>query len=194
MTNTPKILVFAGSTRAESFNRKLAAAAAQAVQSAGGAPTLVELKEYPLPLFDQDLEAASGIPAPGVAFRTMVSDHDGLLIASPEYNSSITPLLKNTIDWISRPDGDVAQLAAFKGKTAAIMSASPSPLGGLRGLVALRMLLSNINVLVLPEQLTVAKAGEAFDQNGALKADDLQQRLSMIASRLVEVTSKLASE
>src|SRR3954447_7404881 len=124
----PRILAFAGSLRKDSYNKKLIKIAADAARRAGAEVTLIDLKDYPLPIYDGDLEAASGIPDNGQKLKKLFLDHDGLLLSCPEYNSSITAVLKNTIDWVSRPAPGEASLACFIGKAATLMSASP---GGL---------------------------------------------------------------
>jgi NAD(P)H-dependent FMN reductase len=165
----PRILAFAGSTRRESFNKKLVAIAVKGAREAGAEVTLIDLKDFPLPLFDQDLEAEQGMPENGKKLKQLFIDHDGLLIAAPEYNSSITAVLKNTIDWVSRPAPGEPSLVAFRNKIATLMSASPGALGGLRGLVHVRSILGNIGVLVLPDQIAVPKAHEAIAPDGSLK-------------------------
>jgi len=164
----PRILAFAGSTRRESINKKLVAIAAHGVRESGAEVTLIDLKDFPLPLFDQDLEAEQGMPENGSNLKQLFIDHDGLLIASPEYNSSIPAVLKNAIDWVSRPAPGEPSLVAFRGKVATLMSASFGALGGLRGLVHVRSILGNIGVIVLPDQIAVAKAHEAFQPDGSL--------------------------
>src|SRR3954454_10984803 len=171
---TPRILAFAGSLRGESFNKKLVPIAAKAVRDAGAEVTLIDLKDFPLPLFDQDLEAGQGMPENGSKLKQLFIDHDALLVASPEYNSSVTAPLKNVIDWVSRPAPGEPPLVAFRGKVATLMSASPGALGGLRGLVHLRSILGNMGLIVLPDQITVARAHEAFQPDGSL-ADPRQQ-------------------
>jgi chromate reductase, NAD(P)H dehydrogenase (quinone) len=173
MATAPKILVFAGSARAGSFNKKLAAAAAELARAAGAEVTHLDLADHRLAMYDGDDEANGGVPADAKALRKIFLDHDGMIIASPEYNSSISAMLKNTLDWISRPDGDDAMVAAYKGKVAGIMSASPGPLGGLRGLVHLRSILGNIGVTMVPQQIAVGGAGKAFNDDGSL-ADEGQ--------------------
>src|SRR5580693_4982888 len=168
-TMIPRILAFAGSLRRESSNKKLVPIAAKGARDAGAEVTLIGLEDFPLPLFDQDLEARQRMPENGKKLKQLFIDHDGLLIASPEYNSSITAVLKNAIDWVSRPAPNEAPLVGFKGKAAGLLSASPGALGGLRGLVHLRAILGNIGVLVLPDQIAVAKAFEAFVEDGSLK-------------------------
>jgi chromate reductase, NAD(P)H dehydrogenase (quinone) len=176
---TPRILAFAGSTRRESFNKKLVQSAAKGAREAGAEVTLIDLKDFPLPLFDQDLEAEQGMPDNGAKLKKLFIDHDGLLIASPEYNSSVTAVLKNAIDWVSRPAPGEPSLVAFRDKVATLMSASPGALGGLRGLVHVRSILGNIGVIVLPDQIAVAKAREAFRPDGSL--NDLKQQAGIEA-------------
>lgn len=192
MAAAPRILAFAGSLRKDSFNKKLVAVAAQGARDAGAEVTIVDLRDFPLPLFDQDLEAAEGMPAAGQQLKDLFLAHDGLLIASPEYNSSITAPLKNTIDWVSRPSrsGETG-LAAYAGKTAAIIAASPGVLGGLRGLVHLRSILGNIQVLVLPDQIAIVKAHEAFNDDGTLKDPKQQAATTAIGAKLAATIAKL---
>ncbi len=168
MTDQPRIVAFAGSARRNSFNLKLVKVAAEGARAAGADVTVLDMRDFPMPLFDQDLEAAEGSPENARKLRKIILAHDGLLIASPEYNSSITPLLKNAIDWVSRAGEGEKALAAYEGKVGAVMSASPGRLGGLRGLVHLRSILSNIGVLVIPDQVAVGEAHTAFDEDGAL--------------------------
>src|SRR3989344_8148748 len=134
-----KILAFAGSVRQESFNKKLIKVAAQAAQKAGAEVTLVDLKDFPMPLMDQDLEAKDGMPEFAKKFKDLMLAHDGFLISTPEYNSSIPPLLKNVIDWASRKNSPTeTPLLAYKGKIVGVVSAAPGALGGLRRLLAVR--------------------------------------------------------
>jgi chromate reductase, NAD(P)H dehydrogenase (quinone) len=170
----PKILAFSGSSRKESFNQKLVQIAAHGAQQAGAEVTVVNLTDYPMPIFNQDLEMAEGMPKSARAFKELLINHDGFLIASPEYNSAFSPLLKNAIDWASRREGDEAPLLAFRGKVAVIMAASPGALGGLRGLVFLRMLLANMSIIVLPDQLAVVQADKAFHADGYLVDESKQ--------------------
>ena len=170
----PRILAFAGSARRDSYNKKLVRVAAEGARRAGAEVTLLDLRDLPLPLYDADAEAADGLPPNAVELKRLMLAHQGLLIASPEYNSSISPLLKNAIDWASRPAPGEAALACYAGKVAGLVSASPGALGGLRGLVTVRSILGNIRVLVVPEQVAVPKAAEAFDEQGGLV--DARQR------------------
>ena len=187
----PRILAFAGSTRRESFNKKLVAIAAQGAREAGAEVTLIDLKDFPLPLFDQDLEAEQGMPENGKKLKKLFIDHDGLLIASPEYNSSFPAVLKNAIDWVSRPAPSEPSLVAFRGKVATLMSASPGALGGLRGLVHVRSILGNIGVIVLPDQIAVAQAHEAFNPDGTLKDPKRQAGIEGLGRMLAEFLGKL---
>lgn len=187
----PKILAFAGSTREGSFNKKLAKAAAEAARAAGAEVTFIDLKDYSMPLYDGDLEKEHGIPENGKKLMELMIAHQAFLISSPEYNSSVSGVLKNAIDWASRPSPGKKPLEAFDGKVACIVSASPGALGGLRGLYALRAMLSNMKVIVLPDQVAVSKANEAFDESGSLKDEKQRAAIEHIGKRLTEVTAKL---
>jgi NAD(P)H-dependent FMN reductase len=190
----PKIVAFAGSLRAGSFNKKLIALAADAARAGGAEVTVVDLRDLALPLFDQDLEDASGLPEGAKKFKALLRASDGFLIASPEYNSSITAVLKNAIDWASRAEtDDEPPLAAYKGKAAALMATSPGALGGLRGLVTLRSILGNIGVLVLPDQVAIPTAHEAFDDAGKLKDERKAKQVTKLAGALVALATKLKS-
>ena len=187
----PRILAFASSTRRESFNKKLVAIAAQGAREAGAEVTLIDLKDFPLPLFDQDLEAEQGMPENRKKLKKLFIDHDGLLIASPEYNSSFPAVLKNAIDWVSRPAPGEPSLAAFRGKVATLMSASPGALGGLRGLVHVRSILGNMGVIVLPDQIALAKAHEAFQPDGSLVDPKRQAGVEGLGKTLASFIAKL---
>ncbi len=190
--SSPKIVAFAGSTRTGSFNKQLVAIAADAARSAEAEVTVVDLRDLALPLFDEDLEAADGLPAGAKKFKALLRAADGLLIASPEYNSSITSALKNALDWATRSESDdEPPLAAFRGKTAALLAASPGALGGLRGLVQLRAILGNIGVLVLPDQVAISGAHEAFDEAGKLRDERKGKQVADLARNLVATISKL---
>lgn len=192
MPGPARILAFAGSTRTDSFNKKLVQLAARGAREAGADVSLIDLRDYALPLFDEDLEKRDGLPSNGRKLKDLFLAHDGLLISSPEYNSSITAVLKNAIDWVSRPAVGEAPLGCFVGKVAGLMAASPGALGGLRGLVHLRAILGNIQVLVLPEQLAVPKAHEAFNPDGTLKDAQQQKIVERIGATVASVASKLS--
>jgi NAD(P)H-dependent FMN reductase len=187
----PSILAFAGSTRRDSLNKKLCALAARAAEQAGAEVTTIDLRDYEMPLYDGDLEAATGLPERAKALKELMKRQHGFLVVSPEYNSSIPGVLKNAIDWVSRPEPDEPRLAAFDGKVAALMSASPSALGGLRGLFALRSVMQNIGVIVVPELVTVKGAPDAFDESGELREESLRQRVTAVAERLVELAGRV---
>ncbi len=185
------VLAFAGSTRSGSYNQKLLNAAAEAARSAGAVVTAIDLRELALPLFSEDLEAAEGIPPGAKQFKSLLRSHGGLLIASPEYNSSVTAVLKNAIDWASRAESDdEPPLVAFRGKVAALLSASPGGLGGLRGLVHLRAILGNIGVIVLPDQIALSMAHQAFDDAGRLKDERKNTQVTSLSRTLVEFLSQ----
>ncbi len=186
-----RLLAFAGSARKGSWNRKLLDVGVSGARDAGATVKVVEMGDYPMPLMDEDLEKAEGVPAKAQEFKALMKEHHGFLIACPEYNSSLTPLLKNTIDWASRKEGDEAPLECFTGKTCGLLSASPGALGGLRGLVHVRAILSNINVLVIPQQFALGKANEAFNDDGTLKDAKSQSFATTVGKRLAEVTQAL---
>jgi len=190
--STPRILAFAGALRAGSFNKKLVAIAAAAARNAGASVTLIDLRDFPLPIFDEDDEEAAGLPPNARKLKDLFLAHDALLLSCPEYNSSITAALKNTIDWVSRPVPGESPLQCFDKKVVSLISASPGALGGLRGLVTVRSILANIKCLVLPEQFALVKSHEAFTPDfSALQDPKQQSAVENIARRLVEVTAKL---
>ncbi len=192
MATTPRILAFAGSTRTDSFNKKLVKIAAAGAGKAGAEVTLIDLRDYSLPLFDGDLEDREGLPENAKRLKTLFLTHHGLLISAPEYNSGISGVLKNTIDWVSRAETDDEKpLCCFLGKVAALMSASPGALGGLRGLVQVRAILGNIKVLVLPDQIAVSKAHEAFNPDGSLKDAKQQAAVEKLGATLAGTIAKL---
>ncbi|MBT9567156.1 MAG: NAD(P)H-dependent oxidoreductase [Thiobacillus sp.] len=187
----PKILALSGSTRRDSLNRKLIHAAVEAARAAGGDVTLIDLSDYPLPIYHGDQEDSEGLPDNALRLKALFKDHDALLIASPEYNSSIPPLLKNAIDWVSREWQGESGLVPYQHKVAAIMAASPGSLGGMRMLPHLRQILNALGVLVLPAQFSLADAEEAFDADtGGLKSP---ARMHSLVLELVTTTATLAS-
>ncbi len=187
----PKILAFSGSVRLQAWNRKLIQAAVDATRAAGGEVTLIDLADYPLPIYNGDLEDKEGLPDNALRLKALFKDHDALLISSPEYNSSIPPLLKNTLDWVSREWQGESGLVPYQNKVAAIMSASPGSLGGMRMLPHLRQILNTLGVLVLPGQFALSHADQAFDEeNGALQSP---ARLHALVLELVNTTTALSS-
>ncbi|MCZ7563696.1 MAG: NAD(P)H-dependent oxidoreductase [Burkholderiales bacterium] len=187
-----RVLAFAGSARAASLNKRLLRVAADAVAAAGAEVTVVDLDDYALPVYHGDLEAREGMPANARTLREMFLAHGALLVASPENNGSISALLKNTLDWISRPVGGRNGLVPYQGKVAALVAASPGGIGGVRGLAHLRAILERLGVLVLPEQFALPRAHEAFTGDGALAEPRHRAAVAGLARRLVEVSGRLA--
>lgn len=187
------IAVVVGSTREGSYNRALGELAAASLEAQGARVTRVDLAAFDLPLYSAAIEAHA-FPPDAERLKRLFAAQDGLLFVSPEYNGSLSPLLKNAIDWASRPTGDegLVALTAYRGKAAAIMSASISPFGGLRGLMHLRQILSTIQMLVIPEQVVVPNAHAAFAEDGSLKEPLPASLVDMTAARLIAVAKALA--
>lgn len=193
MTEKPKILAFAGSLRKDSCNKKLVKIAVEGAKRAGADVTYIDLADYPLPIYSQDLEESEGIPANAQKVKDLMIASQGFLIASPEYNSSISAALKNMIDWVSRPSKkEEISLIAFKGKAAALMSASPGQLGGLRGLVHLKAILGNIEMIVLPQQHAIPNAFQAFNAENKLVNEKQQVQVEQTGAALAEFLKKIA--
>lgn len=187
-----KLLMFAGSARKASANKQLAALAASTAKEAGVEVTLIDLADFDMPIYNGDVEADTGLPESAKRLKHLFVEHDGFFIASPEYNSSISAVLKNALDWISRPHTENEPgLWAFQGKVAAIGSVAPGALGGLRGLVPLRMMLGNIGVTVVPAQVAVSGGLNGFDEDGALVADMPAGMLKATIAQLVATTGAL---
>jgi chromate reductase, NAD(P)H dehydrogenase (quinone) len=189
----PRILAFSGSARGASFNQRLVEHAASSAVDLGADVTVINLRDFPMPLMNQDLEREEGVPPEALRLKSLLAAHDGILLSAPEYNSSITPLLKNSLDWVSRRVGDEAPMLAFRGKTAALLSASPGRLGGLRGLVHVRAVLNNLGVLVLPGQVSIPSAGTAFDETGRLANDADRKRVADLVSELIDKLRRLVA-
>jgi NAD(P)H-dependent FMN reductase len=189
----PKILVLPGSLRTGSHNARLAALAAKELVLAEAEVTRISLEDYPLPLFDADLAASSGMPPSAVRLKQMIVAHQGVFITSPEYSASVTPLLKNAIDWVSRVrEGGEPTYAAFKKRVFAIGAATNSGSGGIRSLMALRQILElGCGALVIPEQVAVPRAEQAFDDGDNLKDEAQAAALKAMARRLVELASMM---
>ena len=191
--NKPKLIAFAGSTRQGSLNRAVVSAAVEHAREAGAEVELIELSDFELPIYNGDLESEKGIPAAAIALKKKFLEADGFIIASPEYNSAFSPLLKNTIDWCSRAESDdEPPLAAYAGKYALLLAASPGALGGLRGLYALRTLLQNISVTVFPDMLAVRSAYDVVGDDGSIVDDSWNKKIKNLASDFVGFASKLA--
>ena len=192
MAATPKILAFAGSLRRDSLNKKLIRIAVNAAEQAGGGVKLIDLKEFPLPVYDGDIEA-DGWPEHVMELKDLFRAHDGFLISSPEYNSSISGALKNVIDWVSRPEEGHPPLDMFKGRYAGLMSAAAGGFGGMRALPHVRSILQNIGVMVLPTMAGVAQAHNAFNDDGSLQDEKKQAQVEQVGADLVEMIRKVKS-
>lgn len=188
---TPRILAFAGSARADSFNKRLLRVVTDGARSAGADVTVVDLRDLPLPLFDQDVEAREGEPANAKRLKDLMRSAGGFLIASPEHNGTYSALMKNTLDWASRRRDGEKPLECFAGKLAAVCAASPGPLGGMRGLFQLRYLLGILGVTVLAEQVTVGRAGEAFGADGSLLDEKSRVSATALGASLATALARL---
>jgi chromate reductase, NAD(P)H dehydrogenase (quinone) len=191
-TPTP-LLVFAGSTRAQSFNRRLAAVAATVGREAGAAVTHLELADFDLPLYNADLEA-QGTPRDVLRLKEICFAHPAWVLVSPEYNGSYTGLMKNTLDWISSPIRSDPHWASgnkpFAGKVVGLLSASPGALGGVRGLAHLAPLLMNLQCWVSPRQFALPKAGEAFTPEGDLVAEPAKENVRAVVNQVLWAARK----
>ena len=185
------IIAFSGSSRKGSLNKKVVAAALPYLKQAGAEVTYLDLKEYSLPLYDGDNEENQGLPEKVQKLKAIFEQADGFFISSPEYNGYFSGVLKNLIDWLSRPAEGKPSLECFLGKTAAVTAASPGGLGGIRALPHIRTLLSNIKVHVIPEQLSVGNASKAFQEDGTLISDSQAKALESVCRQLVDVTRAL---
>ncbi|MFM7331554.1 MAG: NADPH-dependent FMN reductase [Brachymonas sp.] len=198
------ILIFAGSSRVQSFNRKLAKEAARLVREADGHPTYLELADLNIPLYNADLEAG-GTPASVIRLKEMMHAHSGWIIASPEYNGSYTALLKNTLDWASSPakpgpecsEDEAARWKSgtkpFAGKVVGLLSASPGMLGGLRSLDHLAPLLRNLQCWLTPQQFALAKSGDAFNAQGLLKDEAAVAKVKAVVDQVIFGAQRLAN-
>ena len=188
-----RILAISGSSRRDSLNRKLLEIAAQGARDAGAAVTVAQLTDFDLPIYDGDLEAERGLPNGARKLQALVETHHALLIATPEFNGGYTALLKNAVDWISRPRGDGSSgVALMAGKAAALMSASPGQLGGLRSQTAMRAVLDKLGMLVIPQGFALSMAHEAFDAQGQLKDSNASRLVSSVGESLYRMALRLA--
>jgi chromate reductase, NAD(P)H dehydrogenase (quinone) len=187
-----KILFLAGSTRKGSFNRRLARAAAAEARDQDADVTHIELSDYELPIYNADFEAVEGLPENAIRLKELFRTHRAIFFASPEYNAGVTPLLKNTLDWISRKGPDEATLRSFRGNVFAIASASTGAFAGMRGLLMLRQILMvGIGAQVIPEQVSVARANDGFAEDGSLKDERAAAMLTTQIARLIAVAEAL---
>ena len=180
-----KILIFAGSARRGAFSRQLAAAATTLVEGHGGTPTLVDLGDFPAPLYNADLEADRGIPQPVMDFRRLVATHDGLIVATPEYNGFVTPLLLNMLCWASRPSPGDDFGNVFQGRPVALAASSPGRLGGVRVIPRLRDLLAELGMITVPGFVTIPAAATAFAEDGRLADSEAEDGLARLVRRLI---------
>ena len=189
--NQTQIIALAGSLRAQSFNKQLVEIAAEGAREQGVEVRVVDLADFPMPLFSEDLEA-EGVPAAVNDLKHLFAQSQGILLASPEYNGSISGVLKNALDWLSRPSKDADIGPAFAGKVAGIMATSPGGLGGIRGLAHTRDVLFNLGVTVSPNQLAVPSAYQAFDGEGGLSDAEMQQRAKGLGAEIAALAGKLS--
>ncbi|MEW9806323.1 NADPH-dependent FMN reductase [Mesorhizobium sp. ZMM04-5] len=190
----PRILVFAGSLRTGAYSARTADAAMKELALQGADITRISLGDYALPLMDQDLEAEKGVPENALKLARQIAAHDGLMIASPEYNASIPPLLKNAIDWTSRVRRDGGRpFKPFEGKVAALCSSSDGAFAGVRGLYHLRAVLMACHVEVISPQCSVARASEAFDEDGQFREERLRHQMTTVCRTLIDRAAMMST-
>ncbi|MEZ5856614.1 MAG: NAD(P)H-dependent oxidoreductase [Hyphomicrobiaceae bacterium] len=190
MPHSTRLLFFAGSAREASLNKRLARLAHDVAEANGIAATFADLGDYPMPIYDGDVEVQQGPPDNAHKLKALMEVHHGIFIASPEYNASITPMLKNALDWISRVRAESeAPLAVFKSRVFALGSAAPGAFGGIRGLTITRHTLElGLGAMVLPEQIVVVRAGEAFEDSGHLKDKAQMELLKSVVQKLARAS------
>jgi chromate reductase, NAD(P)H dehydrogenase (quinone) len=187
-----KILVIPGSLRTGSHNARLAAAAAYQFAQAGAEVTRISLGDFPLPIYDGDLQTKSGVPKNAINLKRMIGAHHGVLIVTPEYNSSVPPLVKNTIDWVTRvQDAHETRGQVFRERIFGIAAASESRFGGTRCLAALRLILSACQATIIPNQLALSFAGEAYDDMDRLKHPADIEALNALVRQLIDVSQRM---
>lgn len=192
MAKKPKILAFAGSLREHSYSKRVVRTAMRGAEKAGADVTYIDLRDYPMPIYNEDDHKQEGFSENALKLQRLIGEHDGFLICSPEYNGSLTGVLKNAIDWVSRPSDEYKMLEAFKGKCGAIMTESPGAFGGIRCLGHLRVILSILGVNILPSEIAVAKVGAMFDGDGAEMTDEkMRGVLEDLGASLVDLMKKL---
>ncbi|AMB85172.1 FMN reductase [Pseudomonas agarici] len=187
-----RVLAVSGSARKGSLNQKLLNVVVQGALSAGAEVTVISLSDYPLPFFDSDLEKEQGVPLQALRLQKLFSEHDALLVASPDYNGGYTALLKNAIDWMSRPTLEkVSGLALFANKATAVISASPGPMGGIRSMLAMRGVLERLGAVLIPQTFTLGVAHQAFAENGQLADAQVDGEVKAIGATLVRYSGAL---
>lgn len=190
-----KLIFLAGSARKDSCNKKLARAAEAIAKDKGAQTTFIDLIDYDMPLLNEDWEAENGRPQAATELRNIFAEHDGFFLSSPEYNSSITPLIKNTFDWMTRTNSkDEDGLIAFRGKVCALGAASPGGLGGMRVLIPTRLWLSNISIHVIPSQFSLGGAFGAFDEDGTLKDEKQRGMLEGVIDQFISTAATLNAD
>lgn len=195
MAKKPKILAFAGSLRENAYSKRIVKTAVVGAEKAGAEVAFIDLRDYPMPIYDADLHEKDGFGENALAFQKLLNDHDGFLIASPEYNGSLSGVLKNAIDWASRPSEKFKTIEVFKGKVAAIMTESPGAFGGIRCLGHLRGVLSIMLVNVLPSEIAVGKVHEMFDGDGLeMKDEKMKNILEDLGASLADMLKKTHGE
>jgi NAD(P)H-dependent FMN reductase len=195
MSKKPKILAFAGSLRENSYNKRVVKIAVEGAKRAGAEVTYINLSDYAMPIYDADDQDENGFPENALKFQKLLSEHDGLLIASPEYNGSLPGGLKNAIDWASRANDEFKMGEVFKGKIGAIMTASPGGFGGIRCLGHLRSVLTILQVNVLPSEIAVGKVHEMFEGDGEeMTNDGMKKLLETHGESLVDMLKKTHGE
>jgi chromate reductase len=192
-TSEPRLLFISGSSREKSFNKRLARLGANIAEANGIASAFADLGDYPMPIYNGDIEVSEGPPENARKLKALMKVHSGIFIASPEYNASFSPLLKNAIDWVSHTkDAGEQPLEVYKTRVFALGSASPGGMGGLRGLSQLRLVLElGLNALVLPDQFAVPRAADAFDEHGHLKGKDQQETFKALIQKLARAAHVL---
>jgi chromate reductase len=186
----PRILALAGSARSASLNRQLISIAAREARSAGAEVSLIDLRDFPMAIYDGDEEARTGVPPAALALRSLFASHDGVLVATPEHNGSVPALLKNALDWCSRPTQGQDGLAPFRGKSVALLAASPSPFGGIRSVAHLRGIFSKMGANVMADEVLVPAAGTAFSDDGQLLNQMTGKLTAQLAASLVAQTRR----
>ena len=191
MNRTIKILAFAGSSRKNSINKILVEQAASYAEQLGAVVTTIDFQDFPAPVYDGDYEEKHGLPAAMQQFKSLLASHDAFIVATPDYNGGITPLLLNVLSWASRPEGDESPKSVFQGKPVAMMAASPGGLGGVRAITRLRDTLADLDCMPIPGFITLGNAYQAFDDNGQLKSAEMKGAITNLMQRLIAVTSPM---
>jgi len=186
----PNLLAFAGSTRAGSWNKKMIGAVAARAEALGANVTVIDLADYTIPIYDGDLEAQTGLPENALKLQSIMTEHDGFLISTPEYNAFFPAVLKNALDWVSRPSPSQDGLASFAGKPVGLFAASPGRLGGIRALNQLRTQMSELGSVVPSGGASLSQAHEAFDENGAF----VNEAVAQMVDNVIRATLKAAAD